>query len=57
MLETMKRMEAGEDPDKIDEEMGDALDGDGDPFISPGKGKRLSRFFEAPNVDPELYDL
>ena len=58
MLEAMKRMEAGEDPDKIDEEMGDALDGDGDPFVSTeSKGKKLSRFFEAPNVDPELYDL
>ena len=58
MLEAMKRMEAGEDPDKIDEEMGDALDGDGDPFAAPeGKGKKLSRFFEAPNVDSELYDL
>lgn len=58
MLEAMKRMEAGEDPDKIDEEMGDALDGDGDPFAAPvGKEKKLSRFFEAPNVDPELYDL
>jgi len=58
MLEAMKRMEAGEDPDKIDEEMGDALDGDGDPFAPPeSKAKRLSRFFEAPNVDPELYDL
>ncbi len=58
MLEAMKRMEAGEDPDKIDEEMGDALDGDGDPFAQSQKaGKKFSRFFEAPNVDPELYDL
>ena len=51
-------MEAGEDPDKIDEEMGDALDSDGDPFAAQGtKGKKFARFFEAPNVDPELYDL
>jgi hypothetical protein len=58
MLEAIKRMEAGEDPDKIDEEMGEALDGDGDPFApASGKSKRLSRFFEPPNVDPELYDL
>ena len=58
MLEAIKRMEAGEDPDKIDEEMGDALDGDGDPFAAQeSRGKKLSRFFEAPNVDPELYDL
>jgi len=58
MLEAMRRMEAGEDPDKIDEEMGDALDGEGDPFApDAGKSKRIARFFEAPNVDPELYDL
>jgi putative FmdB family regulatory protein len=58
MLEAMRRMEAGEDPDKIDEEMGDALDGEGDPFaLDSSKGKKFSRFFEAPNVDPELYDL
>lgn len=58
MLEAIKRMEAGEDPDKIDEEMGDALDGDGDPFTpAENKGKKLARFFEPPNVDPELYDL
>lgn len=58
MLEAIKRMEAGEDPDKIDAEMGDALDADGDPFAqATGKGKKFSRFFEPPNVDPELYDL
>jgi putative FmdB family regulatory protein len=58
MLEAIRRMEAGEDPDKIDEEMGDALDGEGDPFApESSKQKRLARFFEAPNVDPELYDL
>jgi len=58
MLEAMRRMEAGEDPDKIDEEMGDSLDGDGDPFAPQAKkANKLSRFFEPPNVDPELYDL
>ncbi len=58
MMEAMRRMEAGEDPDRIDEEMGDELDGDGDPFASKeSKAKKLKRLFEAPNVDPELYDL
>ena len=59
MLEAMRRMEAGEDPDKIDEEMGDALDAEGDPFVkgSGKSSKRLRRLFEAPNVDPELYEL
>jgi len=57
MLEAMRRMEAGEDPDRIDEEMGDALDGDGDPFTNEKKNKRWKRMFEAPDVDPELYEL
>jgi putative FmdB family regulatory protein len=58
--EAIRRMEAGEDPDKIDEEMGDVLES-ADPF-SPASGahgvqRRLRRFLEPPNVDPELYDL
>jgi putative FmdB family regulatory protein len=57
MLEAMRRMEAGEDPDRIDEEMGDALDGDGDPFTNESKSKKWKRMFEAPDVDPELYEL
>ncbi len=56
MLEAMKRMEAGEDPDAIDEDMGDALEGP-DGMGGSAKSKRLARFFEAPNVDPNLYDL
>jgi putative FmdB family regulatory protein len=59
MLEAMRRMEAGEDPDRVDEEMGDALD-EADPFTmtnaSSAKSK-LRRLMEPPNVDPELYDL
>jgi putative FmdB family regulatory protein len=58
MLEAMRRMEAGEDPDRIDEEMGDALDGEGDPFAGPeSKSRKWKRMFEAPNVDPELYEM
>jgi hypothetical protein len=59
MIEAMRRMEAGEDPDQIDEEMGDALDGEGDPFVksSDKSIKRLRRMLEAPNVDPELYEI
>lgn len=59
MIEAMRRMEAGEDPDKIDEEMGDALDAEGDPFVksSDKSLKRLRRMLEAPNVDPELYEI
>ncbi len=58
MLEAMRRMEAGEDPDKIEEEMGDVLDVDGPMFGESGGVKgRLRRYIEPPNVDPELYDL
>ena len=58
MLEAMRRMEAGEDPDKIDEEMGAVLDAE-EPLFgdSTGVKGRLRRFIEPPNVDPELYDL
>lgn len=55
MEEALSRMERGEDPEKIEEEMGDILENE-DPF-SPesrgGKGKRRSR----PSVDETLYDL
>lgn len=58
MEEAIRRMEAGEDPDKVEEELGEALDGE-DPFAtgeSKLKGIRR-RLAEAPNVDPEVYDM
>ncbi len=58
MEEAIRRMEAGEDPDKVEEELGDVLDGE-DPFgAGENKLKRLARrLSEAPNVDPEIYDM
>lgn len=58
MEEAIRRMEAGEDPDKVEEELGDVLDGE-DPFASgEGKLKGIARrLTEAPNVDPETYDM
>ena len=64
MEEAIRRMEAGEDPDKVEEEMGDLLDAE-DPFganpnagSSEGRMKALRRrLSEAPNVDPEVYDM
>ncbi len=58
MEEAIKRMEAGEDPDKIEEEMGDLMETE-DPFAVPAKGnlKRLSRQLRPPHVDDELYEL
>ena len=58
MEEAIRRMEAGEDPDKVEEEMGDILEGE-DPFTTGEttlKGIKR-RMTEAPNVDPEVYDM
>jgi putative FmdB family regulatory protein len=55
MEEALSRMERGEDPDKIEAELGDLLEGE-DPFTldsesgSSGKAKK-------PKVDETLYDL
>lgn len=60
MEEAMRRMEAGEDPDKIDDEMGDLLDDEGELF---GEGSVKSRLqamakkMNAPQVDEELYEM
>ncbi len=57
MEEALARMERGEDPEKIEAEMGDLMN-DEEPFILPGKkggkgpGKKL-----APKKDETLYDL
>lgn len=59
MQEALDRMEAGEDPEKIEEDMGDLIDGE-DPFVlpggkrAPGKGCRRAR---EPRRDKKLYDL
>lgn len=58
MEEAVRRMEAGEDPDKVEEELGDLIDSE-DPF-STGESKLKGlarRMTEAPNVDPEMYDM
>lgn len=58
MEEAVRRMEAGEDPEKIEEEMGDLLEGE-DPFLAEGGGKagRLTRKLKPPSVDETLYEL
>ena len=55
MEEALKRMEAGEDPDQIEAEMGDILEQE-EPFIlgeKRGSGARKSR----PRRDETLYEL
>ncbi len=58
MEEAMRRMEAGEDPDQIEEEMGDILE-DEDPFAARPRQalKDLRNRLLPPNVDQTLYDL
>ena len=55
MEEALNRMERGEDPEKIEEEMGNLLEGE-DPFMfcqRSNKGSRKSK----PRIDETLYDL
>jgi hypothetical protein len=68
MEEALRRMEAGEDPEKIEEEMGDVFEEDpfGGLLGGEGEGKepaddkkglsRLRRMLP-PTHDPELYEL
>ena len=64
MEEALRRMEAGEDPEKIEAEMGDVFEQD--PFgglgekgpQDPGRGLAgLRRRLLPPAVDPELYEM
>ena len=57
MQEALKRMEAGEDPDAIEAEMGDLLE-DEEPFLMPEKkGGKKGTKRAAPRRDETLYDL
>jgi len=60
MDEAIRRMEAGEDPDEIEQELGDVLEQE-DPFGGGGEGSsmRLDRLRRRlpPAVDERLYDL
>lgn len=53
--EVLERLEAGEDPEALEEEMGEALEGEGDLHElfrrKVGAGRRRRR----PRVDPEIY--
>ena len=57
MNEALSRMENGEDPEKIEAEMGDLLDGE-EPFLMPGtRAKMKKRNKIEPLRDDNLYDL
>jgi hypothetical protein len=57
MEEAIRRMEAGEDPDAIEEQMGDLLEGE--EALSPGGAglKGVRRRFLPPAHDDTLYEL
>lgn len=55
MEEALRRMEAGEDPEKIEAEMGDILEEE-EPFGFKEKTVRLSKN-RPPTIDQKLYDL
>ena len=59
LQEALQRLERGEDPDKIEEEMGDVLESEeGALFGGATVGLRsLSRKLRPPNVDDELHEL
>ena len=57
MQEALSRMEAGEDPEEVEAEMGDVLESE-EPFVMPGKKgvKNLSKKLP-PKKDDTLYEL
>ena len=55
MEEALARMEGGEDPEQIEQEMGDLLEGE-DPFALKEKSSRVQRR-HPPKVDDRLYYL
>ena len=59
MKTAIERMEAGEDPEAIEQEMGGMMD-DEDPFVMPGKKektKAAGRRRPPPGRDPALYEM
>lgn len=56
MEEALARMEAGEDPEKIEQEMGDILEGE-DPFALGGTKRKKGFRAGAPGYDDTLYEL
>jgi len=55
MEEALERMEAGEDPEKIEAEMGDILEEE-EPFLVSEK-KPMKQRSQAPQRDTTLYEL
>jgi len=60
MKEAINRLESGDDPEKIESEMGSLMNADDEPFLAPGgKGARGSKSGKKPEPrrDMTLYEL
>jgi putative FmdB family regulatory protein len=57
MQEALQRLESGEDPDAIEEEMGDMLENEDEPFMMPGSGKGKGIRRRPPRRDEKLYEM
>jgi len=60
MKEAINRLEGGEDPEKIEADMGDLMNGEKDPFMVPGEKGALGRASAArsrPRRDGTLYEM
>ena len=55
MEEALSRLEAGEDPEQIEKELGDLMESDGDAFIVSQKGGRKKA--RPPARDETLYEM
>lgn len=56
MEEAIRRLEKGEDPEKIEEELGDVLEEE-EPFMLKEKVKGILKYSRPPEVDETLYEL
>jgi len=56
MEEALARMESGEDPEQVEKEMGDLLDGE-ESFSLEGMQKKVRSAARAPLYDEKLYEL
>ena len=56
MREALRRMEAGEDPDAIEAELGDAIDAE-DPFMMRTRKAGRQRHQRPPGRDETLYEM
>jgi len=57
MEEALRRMEAGEDPEAVEEELGDVLDDDDALTARPRRLRSLARRLRPPRVDETIYEM